>query len=429
MRMAVKSAVVLGVLGLGAISSLGCAHRNCGLIREIDASLANAARFLEERQAADGAWRSDVYGVFRDGASLTPHVLTALYGMRDSIPGGPEAFRDGLDFLADLSAADEGAGLPLAYPVYTSAAAVWLMDAENAETPSTARSIFLGALLDGRFGAENGWKLPDQAFGGWGYTMTAPDRASYGQDWLGDANISATVYALGALHSAGLQPHDRIHRDALVFVERCQNFPVTPEGKDPLFDDGGFFFSPVDPARNKAGLAGVDRSGRERYNSYGSATADGLRALLRCGLNSDHPRVGAALQWLRREFSATSNPGRFPREGEVLRDAYYFYYAWSVAHAFMGFELRDGGASRSPEWARSLAIELLRRQQADGAWINRFSDAKENDPLVATPFAAAALALCRCALTRAPPRGHLDARAKTPDPARYSRPCAKCADR
>ena len=50
-------------------------------------------------------------------------------------------------------------------------------------------------------------------------------------------------------------------------------------------------------------------------------TADGLRALLRCGLSHDHPRVVAARDWLVRNFSAESNPGEFPGDRAVLQDA------------------------------------------------------------------------------------------------------------
>ncbi len=34
-------------------------------------------------------------------------------------------------------------------------------------------------------------------------------------------------------------------------------------------------------------------------------------------------------------------------------------------------------------------------QRADGAWANEVSDSREDDPLVATPFAASALLICR----------------------------------
>ena len=46
-------------------------------------------------------------------------------------------------------------------------------------------------------------------------------------------------------------------------------------------------------------------------------------------------------------------------------------------------------------WAEDLAEELLRRQRKDGSWANHHSFVKEDDPLIATMLAAAALANCR----------------------------------
>jgi len=50
---------------------------------------------------------------------------------------------------------------------------------------------------------------------------------------------------------------------------------------------------------------------------------------------------------------------------------------------------------RTADWAPALARELIDRQNADGSWTNRFTDGKEDDPLVATPLALAALRICR----------------------------------
>ena len=66
--------------------------------------------------------------------------------------------------------------------------------------------------------------------------------------------------------------------------------------------------------------------------------------------------------------------------------------AWSVAHAFMALDERGAEATARAE---ALAREIVSRQQPDGSWRNRFTDAKEDDPLVATPLAAAALVICR----------------------------------
>src|SRR5262249_51357884 len=75
-------------------------------------------------------------------------------------------------------------------------------------------------------------------------------------------------------------------------------FAAAPAGRAPASDDGAFFCAPGDPPRNKAGVAGTAHRGRERFASYGSTTADGLRALLACGLPRDGARVTAARHWL-----------------------------------------------------------------------------------------------------------------------------------
>src|SRR5262249_43324489 len=145
-----------------------------------------------------------------------------------------------------------------------------------------------------------------------------------------DADLSSTLFALGALRVAGSSADEPAIARALLFVRRCQNLAEDGRDDDPAFDDGGFFLTPTDPVRNKAGTAGTDRSRRVRFHSYGSATADGLRALLRCGLAPGHRRVEAARRWLERNYSATTNPGVFAPARADERDATYFYYAWSL---------------------------------------------------------------------------------------------------
>lgn len=51
-------------------------------------------------------------------------------------------------------------------------------------------------------------------------------------------------------------------------------------------------------------------------------------------------------------------------------------------------------------WAEALSRELIRRQRDDGTWTNRFTASKEDDPLVATSFAAGVLGICRTVLSR-----------------------------
>jgi squalene-hopene/tetraprenyl-beta-curcumene cyclase len=370
----------------------GC-RRNApegNLLARIDDACRAAASALVKAQSADGSWRSPTYGVFRDGLTLTPTVLKAV-AFGPDVPGAEEARRRGAAYLAsrvrDDSSIDDGP-TGLVYPVYTAAASAIALTRVGIPGGTRARDAWLAEVRRRQLVEGLSWSPDDPPYGGWGYATTP---SSAGLCRAPDADLSSTLFALGALGVANTGTDGPAIAKALRFVERCQNF-AGPDGGDPPFDDGGFFFSPVDPVRNKAGASGTDRRGRPRYHSYGSATADGLRALLRCGLGMDHPRVAAARAWLVRRFEAATNPGTFEPIREPEREATYFYYAWSLAHAARAL------ATPVP-WPEPLARELLRRQRPDGTWINRFTASKEDDPLVATSLAAGALGLCRLALT------------------------------
>jgi squalene-hopene/tetraprenyl-beta-curcumene cyclase len=298
------------------------------------------------------------------------------------VPGAEEARRRGAAYLAgrvrDDGSIDDGP-TGMVYPVYTAAASAIALTRVPTPGGTRARDAWLGEVRRRQLVEGLGWSPDDPAYGGWGYAIE-PSRK--GRAKAADADLSSTLFAVGALGVANSGKDGPAFARALRFVERCQNFEP---------GDGGFFFSPTDPVRNKAG-GSVDGT---RFHSYGSATADGLRALLRCGLAVDHPRVAAARGWLARNLSATTNPGTFEPIREPERDATYYYYAWSLAHAARALGPEHG---LEATWAADLARELLQRRRRDGTWSNRFTASKEDDPLVATSFAAGALGLCRLAL-------------------------------
>jgi len=277
---------------------------------------------------------------------------------------------------------------------------------EKDEPHLRAQRAWLKAVLARRLSRELGWTPTDPQFGGWGFSLDPPHKPAPGEGAQAfcESNLSATLFGLAALRSAKVPATDSAYAEILTFVRRCQNFADDPAQADPVFDDGGFFFMPNDELQNKGGAAGKDRHGRARFHSYGTMTADGLRALMRCGLSAEEPRVAAARRWLERNFNAAHNPGVFAGEREELRDSTYYYWGWAAAHAFQSLRVRtvetrvEGGGGRT-DWTVALAEELLRRQRQDGAWLNRFTDAKEDDPLIATPWAASALAICRAVLT------------------------------
>ncbi len=359
------------------------------LAPRVDRAIAGATRALVAAQSPDGAWRSRTYGAFKDGPSLTPSVLKAVVYAPDS-EGSQAARVRGAGYLAGQARADgtiDGGPFGRLYPVYGDSASALALRKVHVPGGPEAIAAYLADLRRRQLDESLGWRPDNPAFGAWGYA-SEPAAARPGGHPV-DADLSSTLFALGALRQAGAAPDDPAIRKALNFVRTCQNFDST----DAAFDDGGFFLTPTDPARNKAGSAGVDRLGRDRSHSYGSATADGLRALLLCGVAPDHPRARSALAWLRRNFSAATVPGTFEPAREADRDATYYYYCWSAAHAFRSLGIQIFKRENiNINWADEIAHELIRRQRPDGTWSNPHSASKEDDPLVATPFALGALA-------------------------------------
>jgi hypothetical protein len=379
------------------------------LLPRIDAALEKGAAFVLKQQGVDGAWRSATYGAMKDGTSLTPLAVKALwFGSRS--PEAQQAVARGLEFLAHL-VDDKGAVAPgpdgMAYPVYSAAVASIVLGFSPAPEHRRARDALLQFLRERQLDERNGWSATDSDYGGWGYYLGGPGAFAIPRKPPSGApvppmlssNVSSTVMVVGALGLAGASPDDPALARARLFIERMQNFAADPADADPEYDDGGFHFTPDDLVENKPGAAGTDRHGRARFRSYGSMTADGLRALLRLGYGPEHPRVRAAAAWLTRNFSARRCPGQFPPIDEERRESVFFYWSWTAGHA-----LRALGAStlNAPSgrvnWAGDMSEALLRRQHPDGSWSNRFKEMREDDPLVATPLALAALGNARWAL-------------------------------
>lgn len=387
---------------------------NAQLRADLDTAIDRAVAYLESQQADNGSWPSQTYGLFRDGVALTPHVIRSLAKADKNNPAIP----DGFDFISQhIEGVVEGEGVwrlkpAVRGPVYF-CADTWLSleHAGRGNLSDLYKHYTLKQVLK-RHQIADERTQPFAQHGGWGYGTQPFHDLPAEVDWIESfhhgkakdrifpnlsANISATVYALDALSP---RPLDKPFRDtryswgpiqnpAIRFAMRCQNFD-TGDGR---FDDGGFFFNPADAARNKGGPAGTDQDGYARFHASGSSTADGLRVLLLCRFPRDHPRFIAARDWLFKHFDPGHNHGTFNDDREVLRDAYYFYYAASVADTFT--LLGEG----PDNWAQDLASVLLRKQQPDGSFANPFTDGKEDDPLIATPFALRAMLTCRASLS------------------------------
>ncbi|MFM2198425.1 MAG: hypothetical protein RLZZ505_1857 [Verrucomicrobiota bacterium] len=301
-----------------------------------------AADWLAARQSPDGAWRSDTYGSFRDGRALTPMVLRAMSTVdHDSAP-----CRRACAWLLE-----KGEALFEEYPVHLASAVLEAARRLPALAPLTTVAL------------ERLESLQCQVSGGWSYSPLPPPRTG-GEAPMQEANLSATAMAIDGLCACGGD-----FRKALAFIHGCQNHATG----DNVFDDGGFFQMSGDPTRNKAGRAGKDRKGTERFHSYASATADGLRALLLCGENPGSPRVLAAADWLRR-FRWT------PLGGKNAPADLIYYTARSIA-----------ATRKLIAGIPSPAALIESEHTPDGSWRNPAGEMREDCPVVATALALEAL--------------------------------------
>ena len=370
-------------LSLGLLAGAGCSGlpgrplRHSGGDGETEGALRRGAEFLWSKQARDGGWHSRTYGLLRSGQSLTGFVLVALLEVpREVHTPQPARIERALQFLRTHldGAGAVGRADPLLpdYPNYATSLALraWVRLAP----PDSAQVIpaMSKYLLGQQFTEQNGWTREHPAYGAWGMggdRRTPPDP--------GHVDISMTRHVSQALSAAGLPANDPAFRKARVYVERCHNFPA---GEGSVLD-GGFYFSTVILDANKAG-EGVE--GGEGFRSYGTATADGILSLLALGSKSSHPRLAAARRWLEAHH-VPDGAGGFTKE---IQDRWTrglrFYYAASASEAL--------GRLGAGDQLGPLAEALAQEQRIDGGWSNPQNLVKEDDPLIATPFAVRALA-------------------------------------
>ena len=211
--------------------------------------------------------------------------------------------------------------------------------------------------------------------------------AGYGKSKRPD--LSNTQFLLDALKTAGAGPEDPAVKKALIFVSRCQNLETehntTPfAAKNP---DGGFYYTPAAGGQSQAAPT-LPNGG---LRSYGSMTYAGLKSMIYAGVSPDDARVKAAIKWIQQNYDLKSNPGMSkPEEG-----LYYYYHTFAKALDAVGKpELIDAKGVKH-DWRQELTAELIRRQKADGSWVNGADRWMEGDPNLVTAYALLSLSYCK----------------------------------
>ena len=365
-------------------------------------ALARAVDYLWSKQAEDGSWRSEKYGMLRGGESLTPFVLnailqTAILQTTDEMPSdaagkvllAAEFIEQHVDEQGAIGRSDPDV---LEYPVYSTAYAVQcLRRIEQYQKLLGGRrfhstGLMQAFLISAQYQEANGFSETDVPYGGWGFN--SPVRSGV----VGHMDLAHTRKALAALQSLPLSPEAiAIRQRALWFLWLMQKHPdavasqphpveiTDPERRSPF--DGGFYFSPVALSANKA----LYDEENFCWRSYATATCDGILALLAAGVDQDDPRLAAAVDWLK-EHSDVDYPQGVPTDHpEPWGDAVRFYHYSVRAEVYRRLNFPGEDQAR-------LAAAVIAHQRSDGSFVNTMSPLmKEDDPMLCTTLAVMAL--------------------------------------
>jgi squalene-hopene/tetraprenyl-beta-curcumene cyclase len=199
-------------------------------------------------------------------------------------------------------------------------------------------------------------------------------------------DLSNTSFLIDALHSIGRGDDDPAIQQALVFVSRCQNLESQYNTSEfaAKVNDGGFYYT---IAGGGSSPAGKTEDGGLR--SYGAMTYAGLRSLIYAGLKSDDPRVKAATDWIKKNYSVTENPG--------MKDQglYYYYHTFAKTFNALGEPEFIDATGKSHNWRAELCSQMLSLQNEDGTWVNSANRWLEGDPNLVTAYALLTLSYCQ----------------------------------
>ncbi len=350
---------------------------NADLASQSRASLVKSAEYLAKQQFKDGGWHSETYGQLKDGAGVTALALSAIsflpaelrQKLTPSIERGFAFLERGLARRQAIASPDGS----LDYPTYASAlwmTARWRLKLPAAPAQATAVRNY---LLAAQVAEDRGFPPDHPQYGGWDF-LGREDA----QGITTGTNVSVTRHVLTALALAQAAD-DRIApalARAKAWVLRCQQ------------PGGGFCFTTEPMSLNNK--AGFRDDQRRQPRSYGTATCDGMLALVTAGMKPAEQPLAKAAAWLAQHKSLDLVPGfeNAPPELGWQRGLRFYYYE-GLAQVLPQLPDPEQTARR-----QGLQKLLVTEQKTDGSYVNESDRMRENDPLIATALAVVALANC-----------------------------------
>jgi squalene-hopene/tetraprenyl-beta-curcumene cyclase len=168
------------------------------------------------------------------------------------------------------------------------------------------------------------------------------------------------------------------------FIQSCQNLPaynkeswVSMDARD----KGGFVYL---PGNSKAGSF-TNAAGRVALRSYGSISYAGLLSYIYADLQRDDPRVQAAFDWLRNNYTLDENPGM------GAQGLYYYLHLMTKALTIYGVDPLPTTSGQAVDWRKDVALKLINLQKTDGSWVNDNGRWLEHDPALVTSYSLMSL--------------------------------------
>jgi squalene-hopene/tetraprenyl-beta-curcumene cyclase len=319
-----------------------------------------AIAFLRQSQAADGSFSSQA------GPGVTGLVAAALLSV--GVSSEDPVVSKSIDYI--LNTRRDNGGLYAEgsrHANYETCLAMMALSKANAdgkynEILQSAQKFVKGEQWD----EGEGINPKDPAFGGAGYgSKSRPD-------------LSNTAFFIEALRTTGVAQDDPAIQRALAFVNRCQNLE-SPANDTPFaskLNDGGFYYT---PANGGDSMAGKDEA-TGGLRSYASMTYAGLKSMLYAGVSQEDYRVKAALKYLSKNYSVTSNPGM------GAAGHYYYLQTMSKALSVAGVTSFDSESGKHA-WKSDVLAQLKKTQKVDGSWTNPEPRWMEGDPNLVTAYA------------------------------------------
>jgi len=160
--------------------------------------------------------------------------------------------------------------------------------------------------------------------GGWGYGLTADG-----------AHMQYCIYALYAAKQWGIDIPQEVWTRAEKWVRRTQ------------LDNGGWLYNLVEGGSPWA------------EGAYGSMTATGLMALKMCGAPVNDKQIQKGLEWIKKYYTITSNPG----------SVHWHYYYLLALERFCDVPPRQE-ILVGHNWYREMSNLLVAEQKPNGRWVD-----------------------------------------------------------